>query len=45
MVLSKAGRDIRMEVAVSGEAGLALIREGKVQPKLILLDLKMPGTE
>jgi len=45
LVLSKTGRDFRTEVALSGEAGLALIRGGKTSPKLILLDLKMPGMD
>jgi CheY-like chemotaxis protein len=42
VVLSKTGRDLRTEVALSGETGLALIRREKTLPKLILLDLKMP---
>jgi len=42
VALSKTGRDFRMEVALSGEAGLALVRREKTPPKLILLDLKMP---
>lgn len=42
-VLSKSGREIRTEVASSGVAGLALLREWTVLPALILLDLKMPG--
>jgi CheY-like chemotaxis protein len=33
---------LNTEVGLSGEAGLALIREGKTPPKLVLLDLKMP---
>lgn len=43
LALEKTGRDFRTEVALSGEAGLALIRGESTQPKLILLDLKMPG--
>lgn len=43
MALLKTGRDIRTEVALSGESGLALIREQQLKPKLILLDLKMHG--
>lgn len=43
--LSKTGRDFKTEVAMSGETGLALIREEKTLPKLILLDLKMPGMD
>jgi len=42
-VLSKSGREIRTEVASSGAAGLALLRDRTVPPALILLDLKMPG--
>ncbi len=42
VALSKTGRELKTEVALSGEAGLALIREGKTPPKLVLLDLKMP---
>jgi CheY-like chemotaxis protein len=45
LVLSKNGRDLRTEFALSGEAGLALIRGGKMLPELILLDLKMPGMD
>jgi CheY-like chemotaxis protein len=45
VALSKTGWDLRTDVALSGEAGLALIREGKTPPKLILLDLKMPGID
>jgi len=42
LILSKTGRDLRTEVALSGEAGLAVIRGGKTSLKLVLLDLKMP---
>jgi CheY-like chemotaxis protein len=42
VALSKTGRELKTEIALSGEAGLALIREGKTPPKLVLLDLKMP---
>jgi len=45
LALSKTGRDLRMEVALSGAAGLELIQGGKTPPKLILLDLKMPGMD
>ncbi len=45
LVLSKTGIDFRTEVALSGEAGLALIRGGKTSPKLILLDLKIPSMD
>jgi len=41
-VLSKTGRDIRTEVALTGEAGISLLLERETSPKLILLDLKMP---
>jgi two-component system response regulator len=43
--LSKAGRDIRTEVASGGEAALALLHDGRALPALILLDLKMPGMD
>lgn len=42
-ILSKITPEIRIEVASSGEEGLACIREGTVPPALILLDVKMPG--
>jgi len=44
-VLTKTGRNLRTEVALSGEAGLARIRGGKMPPNLILLDLKMSGMD
>ena len=37
------GMGIRIEVASSGEEGLARLREGTILPTLILLDVKMPG--
>ncbi len=43
MVFSRIAPDIAMESALSGEAGLTLLRSDKVLPALILLDLKMPG--
>jgi CheY-like chemotaxis protein len=43
MVLSKIRQDIKPEVAISGEAGLNIIRENKKKPKVILLDMNMPG--
>jgi CheY-like chemotaxis protein len=43
IALSKTGRDLRTEVASDGEAGLALLRDAKELPALILLDLKMAG--
>ena len=44
-VLSKTGRELRTEVAPSGETGLARIEGGKTLPNLILLDMKMPGLD
>ena len=41
-VLMKIGRTIKTDTALSGDAGLALLRRGAVLPSLILLDLKMP---
>jgi CheY-like chemotaxis protein len=42
MVLRKVRRTIRIETALNGEDGLALVRNGTELPALILLDLKMP---
>jgi two-component system response regulator len=42
MVLTKITKKIRVETALSGEAGLAFLRSGNALPSLILLDLKMP---
>jgi two-component system response regulator len=42
-ILSKIGPGITIEVASSGEEGLARLREETVLPALILLDVKMPG--
>lgn len=42
-ILSKIRPGIKIEVASSGEEGLARLREGTVLPALILLDVKMPG--
>lgn len=42
-VFSKIAPDISTESALSGEAGLALLKCEKILPTLILLDLKMPG--
>lgn len=42
-ILSKIAPEIGMDVALSGDAGLALLRSGNPLPALILLDLKMPG--
>ena len=44
MVLSKLGWSIRTEFALSGEEGLAFLRDGTELP-LVLLDLKMPGMD
>jgi two-component system, response regulator len=41
VALSKTGRNLRTEVASSGEAGLALLRGENTLPELILLDIKM----
>jgi two-component system response regulator len=45
MVLSKLGRSVRMEFALSGEEGLAFLRSQTKPPSLVLLDLKMPGMD
>ena len=45
MVLAKISRELRTESALSGEAGLAILRDGSALPALILLDLKMPGMD
>ena len=45
MVLAKIGKNIEIETALSGEAGLALLRSEDTPPSLILLDLKMPGMD
>ncbi len=45
MVLGKMGQNIRTESALSGEQGLALLRNGAALPSLVLLDLKMPGMD
>ncbi len=42
-VLSKIAPEVKREVAKNGETGLALLRDGRPLPELILLDLKMPG--
>ena len=42
-VFAKIAPDIMTESALSGEAGLALLRCEKVLPMFILLDLKMHG--
>lgn len=42
-VISKIDPELRTDEAFSGESGLALLRNGKHLPMMILLDLKMPG--
>jgi len=42
MVLAKIGRRVKADTALSGEAGLELLRCATTLPSLILLDLKMP---
>jgi len=42
-VLSKIDPELRTEAALSGAAGLKLLRGGTGLPALILLDLKMTG--
>lgn len=42
-ILSKIRPGITIEVASSGEEGLARLWKGTVLPALILLDVKMPG--
>ncbi len=41
--LQKIDPEIRVKPALSGEAGLTFLRDGKELPVLVLLDLKMPG--
>jgi CheY-like chemotaxis protein len=43
IALLKIWRDIKPEVAMSGAAGLEILREGKLKPTVVLLDIKMPG--
>ena len=42
-VLSKIAPELGVDTALSGEAGLALLRSGRPLPVLVLLDLKIPG--
>lgn len=42
-VISRIAPELWVEAAFSGDAGLALLTNGKPLPSLILLDLKMPG--
>ncbi len=44
-VLAKNERELSLEVALSGEAGLSFLQETGTLPALILLDLKMPGMD
>jgi two-component system response regulator len=44
-VLSRLEREIRTEIASSGEEGLAFLGREKTLPALVLLDLKMPGMD
>lgn len=43
LALSKIWRDIKPEVAMSGDAGLEILRERKMKPNVVLLDINMPG--
>lgn len=43
-VLAQIAPDINLEVAESGEAGLAILANGD-RPNLVLLDLNMPGMD
>lgn len=42
-VLKKTGRTLKIHEALRGELALAMLRESPALPKLMLLDLKMPG--
>lgn len=42
-ILSRMGREVKVESAPRGEAALERLRNGAELPSLILLDLKMPG--
>ncbi len=42
MVLAKISREIRVDTALSGDAGLSFLRGATTPPSLIFLDLKMP---
>lgn len=44
-VISKMGWDVKLRAALSGEAGLDLLKSENPLPALILLDLKMPGMD
>jgi CheY-like chemotaxis protein len=43
LVLSRIAPQFRRVIAHKGERGLALLRDGRPLPAMILLDLKMPG--
>jgi two-component system response regulator len=42
-ILKKAGIALQIKETLSGESALALLRKWSALPRLILLDLKMPG--
>ena len=42
-ILKKSGIALKIEEALCGESALALLRTYSTLPRLILLDLKMPG--
>lgn len=44
-IIFKIRRNVRVDSALSGEAGMSLLQEGNTVPQLILLDLKMPGMD
>jgi CheY-like chemotaxis protein len=44
-ILSRIGRDIRVEAALGGNEALSFLRSGRELPSLVLLDLKMPGLD
>lgn len=45
MVLTKISGTICCEAALTGEKGLALLRDGAAPPSLVILDLKIPGMD
>jgi two-component system, response regulator len=45
MVMRKIRETVKVEAALSGTAGLALLRGGSSLPSLVLIDLKMPGMD
>jgi two-component system, response regulator len=42
LAVTRTRREIKTKVALSGEAGIELLRRGEMPPRLVLLDLKMP---